>query len=528
MYSSANSHSRNLKSQGWLSLLTGVLLTIGFAYFAILPLVRPRGDFLWGHYRLKDVYLGIPLAVAALCATTIVAMPARHRRAFSLRLITVAISVLLVLAVFDVGYAFVVMGILRPNLWLDHAAISRRYSTADSELGFVRKPQISWRRHVPEVNKIIDYRTDENGFRNPTGIERADIVFIGDSYTEAATVAEEDTFVRRVAQLSGLKSVNLGRGAYGPQQEQIVLRRYGLSYQPRVVVWQLFEGNDLVDAELFSKWKQNPDLAPTSLKDRYFNNSLLNHWLTNTRLREREGTMVTLQYPDGSLIRLKLRHRYNPDEPSTVRLGMNETIEAIEAGYQLCQSHGIQLLVVSVPTMVRVLAPYISFDRVEDQLSYLPDGVSGHKDFSGRIAELCARIGCTFIDTFDVLRQASVNGSRTLYIPNDEHLDIEGQHVMAQVIAGWLSSRNIPTADSKPFLNLTQLSEPSPLEPLRQFKHGRNRQRRRTDNQPVVQWQRDGAEGHFQNRNVKNQRQHDQFPPDREVEPFVGKRIAQH
>lgn len=432
---------RNLRFWSWLSSLTG--LAIGFAYFWILPLFRPRGDFLWGHYRLKDIYLGIPMAVAMLCAIAIAAMPARYRRAVSLRLATLSISVVLVLVFFDAGYAFVVMGALSPNLWLDYGSISRKYSTADSELGFVRKPGVSWRRYVPSLNRTIDYRTDENGFRNPPRTQHADIVFIGDSYTEAATVAEEETFVRRVGQLTGLSAVNLGRGAYGPAQEQIVLRRYGLSYQPRVVVWQLFEGNDLVDAEVFNKWKQNPHLMNAPLKDRYFNNSLLNQWLTNTRSRERTGAMVTMQYPDGTAIRFKLRHGYDPDQPATMRLGMTETMAAIEAGYTLCQSHGIQLLVVFVPTMARVMAPYISFDRVEDRTSYLPARAPNRKDFSGRIAELCARIGCTYIDAFDALRQASANGNHSLYIPNDEHLDAGGHDVMAQVIASWLRDKNI-------------------------------------------------------------------------------------
>ena len=425
-----------------------MLLAIGFTYFWILPLFRPRGDFLWGHYRLKDIYLGIPLAVATLCAIVIIAMPARYRRALSLRLVTLAISVLLVLAVIDAFYAFVVMGVLRPNLWLDHGSISRKYSTADSELGFVRKPGVSWRRYVPSLNRIVDYRTDENGFRNPPQTQHADIVFIGDSYTEAATVAEDETFVRRLVHLSGLSVVNLGRGAYGPLQEQIVLRRYGLSYEPRVVVWQLFEGNDLVDAEVFNKWKQNPHMAPTSLKNRYFNNSLLNEWLTNTRSRERAGPMVSMQYPDGTAIRFKLRHGYNPDQAPTMDLGMTETMAAIEAGNKLCQSHGIQLLVVSVPTMVRVMAPYISFDRVEDRTSYLSERGAGRKDFSGRIAELCDRIGCSFVDTFDALRQASANGNHSLYIPNDEHLDVGGHDVIAQVIAGWLRDKNISDPQS--------------------------------------------------------------------------------
>ena len=443
MHSTANAHSRNPNSRSRLPSLIGLLLATGFTYFWILPLFRPRGDFLWGHYRLKDIYLGIPLAVATLCATVIIAAPARYRRALLLRLTTVAVSSLLVLALSDAGYAFVVMGVLRSNLWLDYGSISRKYSTTDGELGFVRKPGVSWRRYVSSVDRIIDYRTDENGFRNPPQTQRADIVFIGDSYTEAATVAEEETFVRRLGQLTGLSVVNLGRGAYGPSQEQIVLRRYGLSYEPRVVVWQLFEGNDLADAEVFSKWKQNPSLPTKSLKDRYFANSLLNQWLTNTRTRKRAGPTATLRYPDGTEIRFKVRNGYNPDHASTMHLGMTETMSAIEAGHKLCQSRGIQLVVVFVPTMVRVLAPYINFDRVEDQTSYLPATVSKNKDFSGRVAELCTRIGCTFVDTFDAFRQAAANGNHNLYIPNDEHLDVGGHEVMAQVIADRLRDRNI-------------------------------------------------------------------------------------
>jgi hypothetical protein len=429
--------------RSWFSLLTLVLLAIGLTYFAILPLFRPRGGFLWGHYRLKDIYLSIPLATAVLCALIIMAIPARRRRAASLRLVTAASAVLLVLAIFDAGYAFVVMRISRPNLWLDWGPISRKYSEADSELGFVRKPRIFWRRYVPEVDRVVDYRTDENGFRNPPRVARADIVFIGDSYTEGATIAEEDTFVRRLGQLTGLSVVNLGRGAYGAPQEQIVLKRFGLSYAPRVVVWQLFEGNDLADAETFAQWKQNPQLRPMSLKDRYFNNTLLNQWLLQTRPPEREGAMVTMRYPDGTAIKLTLRHGYDPTEASNRRVGMAETIAAIEAGSRLCQSQGISLVVLYIPTMAHVMAQYISFDRAEDQTSYLPQGVIAASEFGRSIGELCARAGCTFIDSFAALRQASQSGKQRLFIPNDEHLDPAGHEVVAQLIATWLRDKKV-------------------------------------------------------------------------------------
>lgn len=426
----------------WRSSLAGVLLAGAFLYVWILPLIRPRGEYLWGHYRLKDVYLGIPIGLITICFIVILAVPSRYRRFFALRLVTVVISLLVVLALCDAGYTFGVMGVLSSNYWLDRAHISRRYSAADPELGFVRKPLVSWRGYVPDVDRLVEYRTDDKGFRNAPGQQQADIVFIGDSFTESATVAEQDTFVQRVEQATALSVVNLGRGGYGPQQELIVLKRYGLAYKPRVVVWQLFEGNDLADAEAFAEWKKNAKLSQMSLKERYFNNSLLKESLTNTRLQQ-VVPMATLRYPDDTVRRVAIRYPYEPHEPSSRHLGITETVSAIEEGQQVCESNGIQLLVVFIPTMVHTLGSNIVFDRAADQAQYLPQQTPNIKDFSQTIQESCERAGCAFIDTVDALRQAEANGSRNLYIPNDEHLDVGAHEVVSRVVADWLRSKKL-------------------------------------------------------------------------------------
>src|SRR5829696_1655116 len=124
---SAESQGRNFKSGLWRSSLAGVLLA-ALLYFCFLPLFRPRGDFLWGHYRLKDIYVGIPIALIALGAILVLAVPAGYRRSLSLRLTTLLTSLLLAFAVCDAAYAFTVMGAWRANYWLDQAHISRRYS----------------------------------------------------------------------------------------------------------------------------------------------------------------------------------------------------------------------------------------------------------------------------------------------------------------------------------------------------------------------------------------------------------------
>lgn len=444
MNSPANYQNGNSKQRSWRVYLGPMLLAAGFIYVWILPLFRPRGEFLWGHYSLKDIFLGIPIALAAVCVAVVLAVPSRFRRTLSLRLVTLAISLLVALTICDVGYALGVLGAWRGDFWLDQAHIPRRYSAADNELGFVRKPGVSWRGYVPDVDRLVEYSTDENGFRNPPGNHQADIVFIGDSFTEAATVTEEDTFVRRVAKTSGLTAVNLGRGAYGPQQELIVLKRYALAYHPRVVVWQLFEGNDLADAEAFAEWMKNPRQVSTSLKERYINNSLLTEWLTTTRSLDHDWPMVTLRYQDGTVARTGLRYRYDPEQTTKYPLGLSETMSAIEAGYRVCRTNGIQLLITVVPTMAQVMEPNISFDRVEDQMSYLP-GRKGNdqKDFSATIEEFCTQIGCGFANTFEAFRQAATNGKRNLYIQADEHLDVGGHDVMAQTVVDWLRSTNI-------------------------------------------------------------------------------------
>jgi hypothetical protein len=96
--------------------------------------------------------------------------------------------------------------------------------------------------------------------------------------------------------------------------------------------------------------------------------------------------------------------------------------------------------------MVRVLEPYLNFDTVEDQTRYLPLGVHNEKkDFSRQTAEICERIGCTFIDAFDALRQAAASDNRSLYIPNDEHLDVRGHEVIARRLVEYLASKNLLT-----------------------------------------------------------------------------------
>jgi hypothetical protein len=430
----------------WRTLIGLALLWAASAYLWIRPILRPRGIWLWGHYSFPDVYIGLPVALVTICATLTTLAPKRLRRPLALRLTVMCMTLIGLILPVDLFYSLAVMGAWRPNYWLDQAHITRRYSIGDAELGFIRKPRLRWSGYVPGTNRKLDYRTDEHGFRNPLGVSRADIVFIGDSYTEGGGVEESKTFVQRFATETGVTAVNLGRGAYGAQQELIVLERYGLGYQPRVVVWQLFEGNDLLDAQNFAQWKRDPQKRAKSLFDRYRDNSLLQSilYMAPRSLPEKSAyPSATLRYHNGTAEQIAIRYSYNSRQTEEVALGFAETKKAIEAGYRLCQSRGIRLVIVYVPIMVRVMEPWLDFASAADRQSALPgDILSAPLDFGNQLAAFCRQLGCPYLDLFPALRSRAVTDNRKLYIPIDEHLDIQGHEAVAEAVIEVLADIN--------------------------------------------------------------------------------------
>ena len=86
---------------------------------------------------------------------------------------------------------------------------------ADHDLPFVRPAHLHWTgtsrgdlaRMANEADpdaRVVTFQTDALGFRNSVEAERADLVFIGDSFTEAGYLPESETFVSLVGHKVGL------------------------------------------------------------------------------------------------------------------------------------------------------------------------------------------------------------------------------------------------------------------------------------------------------------------------------------
>jgi hypothetical protein len=416
-------------------------------YLWITPLLRPRGIYGWGHYAMRDVYFGIPLLVLTLVCS-ILAWPAHdsRRRRASFNIATALCATLLTVMICDMGYVLAARRIWRPprttDMWFD--AASNAALLPDDDLGFVSKPAFEWSGRPVTGGRYVHYRTDENGFRNPPGVRRADIVFLGDSFTEAGPLPEEDTFVRRVGAASGLQTINLGHSRYGPQQELRVLEKFGFAYRPRVVVWVLFEGNDLSDAHRFAEWKKDPTRTET-LPVRYAKYSPIVKLIENTA-RTTVDKPRRMLLSDGRTQEVYLDYRYVPDEPARDPLGVSEMKRALQLGMELCRSRGITLLILLVPIKVRALAPWIIFNGEADRDLFLPGGNEVNEgDFGHVVRDASRDLRLPVVDTFPLLRRRAEVDNRFVYATYaDSHLEVDGHAVLADAILDWLPIHKLP------------------------------------------------------------------------------------
>ncbi|MGB5211645.1 MAG: hypothetical protein WBN31_07535 [Gammaproteobacteria bacterium] len=112
--------------------------------------------------------------------------------------------------------------------------------------------EVTWAWEFRDDGAVQSIVTDELGFCNPpeNSYQRPqiDIIAIGDSFTWCHTVPPADSWPAVLSRLSGDSVYNLGIPSIGLYEYLVILRRFGLSKQPRVVVMNMYEGNDLRDA----------------------------------------------------------------------------------------------------------------------------------------------------------------------------------------------------------------------------------------------------------------------------------------
>ncbi len=99
-----------------------------------------------------------------------------------------------------------------------------------------------------EGGRYSIYESDERGFNNPRGLwttDRADVAVVGDSYTQGACVAPDETLAA-VIRRRYPQTLSLGMSNNGPLMELAGIRELLTGRRPRIVLW-FYCNNDLDD-----------------------------------------------------------------------------------------------------------------------------------------------------------------------------------------------------------------------------------------------------------------------------------------
>lgn len=138
----------------------------------------------------------------------------------------------------------------------DHrASVLDRLNASDLET-FVEKggdPVLGWESRGPTVRKGEDcrgsaktYTYNENGARiyKAFDTQKAEIVIVGDSYTDGEEVNDDEAYPARLADVLGVSVANQGVGGYGPTQAFLNLKKKIEIYpQARVTILAIMYEN---------------------------------------------------------------------------------------------------------------------------------------------------------------------------------------------------------------------------------------------------------------------------------------------
>ena len=320
--------------------------------------------------------------------------------------------------------------------------------TTLDDCGLFLNTPTGWRLRANTVARVQDHwcshrditvRTNSLGFRNPEigPRTRPRVLFLGDSIVLGEYLDEDETFVRRIEQLSQdagrpLETINAGVSAIGLQNELAILIESGVRTDPDVVVIcfylndafespgvrllrvpPLLSGSHLVRhayravSFLRSQAAANPD-ALLSLRQ-------LKKWRDEVRERfpPGEGDLVT----DPPAFNAALQHGYRDYGVAWSDSAWERMRPVFHEFRRQARIHGFRLMIVAFPIRGQVIVNY----------TY---------DYPQRKLEAIAReIDAPFLDLLPLFRQACHESSELAFYDHCHHTPYGNQLIAKWILA---------------------------------------------------------------------------------------------
>lgn len=381
--------------------------------------------------------------------------------------------------------------------WIDSPRYGRRLRASVETLNEWRDGDIVRMGFIPPPSMAgflhkFSFHTDAEGFRNRAVRDRFDIAALGDSFTDAMTMAGDDSWPARLEGLLGVPVQNYGTAGFGPQQALLVLKDFVAPHRPRTVVLAFFAGNDIFDAEAFEAFQRSGGTIKRPqtgwrIKDVV---SRADSWFVVSALRAARRSLGTHQgtvnaaaaepvrqiepaiaeapafdrgWFDLPVAGRRLRWAFMPPYLNTLnfsredlaaRSGWRLTSDAIKEMRDVSGSFGARFVVMFVPFKSQVYLPLVEAalpkEQIRSAVRFYLESYGGHIDvdrmLANRLAQnqlmarLCAEAGIPFLDTTPVLAARVLATGENVYFPDESHLNEAGEALIAETLAAFLKA----------------------------------------------------------------------------------------
>jgi hypothetical protein len=301
--------------------------------------------------------------------------------------------------------------------------------------------------------------TNADGFRPNSAEPPYEIILVGDSFlaigeTDASTLSE------RLRAVSGLRTMNLSRSWYGPDQYLELLKRYGLALQPKVVLLGFCAENDIEDMREYRRWLREgryyfyADYSQRHFFVRYataLSDTAASLWdIVARRLAHQARPLGPGEiHPDLGLIRVGAQlvpmvfADWKPEGSAEQLLATEEwqALHALLTEFQhLCQAYGILPVLLYIPPKSQVYAEYATARSGRRFLQAAVRQRPVRTKMVEAVTTLAQQVELPLINLLPHFERQAEAG-KLLYYPFDTHWNPEGIQAAAGYIWHELQSR---------------------------------------------------------------------------------------
>ena len=300
-----------------------------------------------------------------------------------------------------------------------------------------------------DPNSHVGFRVPSSDWEPRWPVEA---LFVGDSFTFCFT-EYEDCWVQILSEKYGMSVVNMGQGATGNISHLHILQKFGLLYEPKLVVWQWY-GNDYnEDYGMATSYMGLEPVEPPTPKPAPPPQSPFEEWLNansavyiiynlfhSTEAEQYQHTRFVDPYhvqDEGLDIYFGRDATMTGHDVSLPRneVGVELSQQAIRDARDLLDQAGIPLMLVLIPTKEEVYARWTEPILGKDALDAVREGRQ-------RMLDFCEEEGFVCLDMMEALIAAADEGQQ-VYFVQDNHINAAGNAIVADTVWKFLQAQQL-------------------------------------------------------------------------------------